>query len=269
MSVYGRLGYNFDSTKFNGDDVLTEGVVNLLDYSSINLSQWQIDDISNNSVSGYYQNPHTGDLNSIIVLLNGFIDTCNSNVTTFDTAEAEANTLVSTSNTTITSINSFITHTDRMSGVTTSPDPSLYPDLNYALSVGRQILKITNKTDSIQNNTPVMGSFTSLYVGDDITSSLIKLTNNTITLNNSISMVSGNGVSNITSSSMNTIISNVQTLKSLLDTRSSGDISFYVNSLAVLGDYQRVSAFSNLGATQNSLITLIGTNKLKTSLQTQ
>jgi hypothetical protein len=138
--------------------------------------------------------------------------------------------------------------------------------LGSALAVGRQILNITNTTDSVQNNTPILGNFTSLYTGNTLSSLNISIINDYITLNNSISIVSGNAVSNISNSAMNTIISDIQSLQTLMDTRRSGDWTFYQNSLAVMQDYQTVLQFSNIGATQNSLITLIGTPKLHSRL---
>jgi hypothetical protein len=127
-------------------------------------------------------------------------------------------------------------------------------------------LNITNKTDSVQNNTPILGNFTSLYVGPDLNAS-----NTTIWIDynkflSKITIVSGNNTSNITDSQMNVFISDIQTLQTLMDTRRTNDINFYTNSLSVVKDYQTLLPFSNLGATQNSLITLIGTTKLKTNL---
>jgi hypothetical protein len=78
--------------------------------------------------------------------------------------------------------------------------------------------------------------------------------------------VSGNAVSNISNSKMNIMISDIQNLQTLMDTRRSGDWTFYQNSLSVMQDYQAVLQFSNIGATQNSLITLIGTPKLHNRL---
>jgi hypothetical protein len=265
-SIYGRLGFSFDTTKFNGADTLSNGAKNYLSNTSIDLKQWQINDISNSTSSGYYQNPHVGVLNNLVTVLNSIVLNSNTGSTTFDTAGNQANILYSTAVTTITSISNFLDHTNRISGVTDTPDASLYPDLNSGLSVGRQILNITNKSDSVQNNTPIMGNFTSLYIGPDLNSTYINIRNDSITLNNSIYVVDGNNSSNISISSINLIISDVQYLQTLIDTRRTQDTTFYQNSLTVMDDYFTVLAFSHVGSTQNSLITLIGTEKLKTSL---
>ena len=265
-SVYGRLGYNFDSTQFNGADVLSSGVINFLNNSSINLSQWQINDLANATVGGYYQNPHATSLNNLTLVLNNFIVACNTQTTTFTTATSTPANLISTATTTLTSISNFLIHTNNISGVTNSSNTALYPDLNSALAVGRQILNITNKTDSVQNNTPILGNFTSLYVANTITASYNTISNDYNNFLNTIYVVSGNNTTNITDNTMNVFISHIQSVQTLMDTRRNADTNFYINSLTVSNDYQKISQFSNLGATQNSLISIIGTAKLHNSL---
>jgi hypothetical protein len=266
MSVYGRLGYNFDSTQFNGADILSQGVLNYLGNTSTQLSSWQIDDMSNSVVNGYYQNPHQYTLASLSIYLDAIYTTANTANLTYSNAPDVSSALLPLLVSTSSSIISFTTHTNNLAGVTRSSNTALYPDLNSGLAIGRQILNITNTTDSIQNNTPILGNFTSLYTGNTLSSLNIAIINDYITLNNSISIVSGNAVSNISNSAMNLMISDIQSLQTLMDTRRSGDWTFYQNSLSVMQDYQAVLQFSNIGATQNSLITLIGTSKLHSRL---
>ena len=166
-------------------------------------------------------------------------------------------------------IPSFTDHTNRISGVTTSSNPLTLPDYQVAMSIGRQVLTITNQIDGIQNNSPLLGNFTSLAIGNDISNTIITLTSDLQTLNNSISLVSGNLVSNITSSSMNTIVADVQAAYTLLNGRRTSDVNFYVNSLSLINDYNKVSQFNKVGVNSNYLINTlnIGTDKLKTNLQ--
>lgn len=267
-SIYGRLGYNFDTTLMGNDAAIGSAANNFLNNSSVQLSQWQVNDIANASVTGYYQNPYTSTLSNLTITLTNMAATCNIGNVTFDTAEAQANVLHSTINNTLGSISSFKTHTDNISGVQKSSDGSLYPDLNTALSIGRQVLSLTNKSDGVQNNTPVLGNFTSLYIKDQVNSLSNTITNDSTILLNSIYVLDGNNASNISISAINSIITNVSSLQTLLNSRRSGDISFYQNSLAVVQDYQTVLSFSSVGATQNSLLQIVGTDKLKTSIQT-
>lgn len=266
MSVYGRLGFNFNTSNFNGADQLSQGVINYLGNTNIQLSQWQINDLANNTVGGYYQNPHQYTLAALSIYLNGLYTLANTANITYTNATSNANNLLPALSNVSPSIISFTTHTNNLSGVTSSSNSALYPDLTSALAVGRQILNITNTTDGVQNNTPVLGNFTSLYIGNTINSLSISLSSDYITLNNSISLVSGNAVSNISDSAMNTIVNDVQTLQTLMDTQRTNDWTFYQNSLSVLQDYQTLLQFSNMGATQNSLISLIGTSKLHNDL---
>jgi hypothetical protein len=266
MSVYSRLGYNFNTTLFNGADQLAPGVINYLNNTNIQLASWQINDLSNSTVGGYYQNPHQYTLAKLSVYLDAMATLANSNTTIFTNAPDSANTLSNSLSSLASSLISFTIHTNNLSGVTRSSNVALYPDLTSALSVGRQILNITNTTDLVQNNTPILGNFTSLYIGPQLNTSSIVITNDYITLNNSISIVSGNGTSNITNTAMNVIISDVQSLQTLVDGQRSSDWFFYQNSLSVMQDYQTLLQFSNMGATQNSLISLIGTSKLHSEL---
>jgi hypothetical protein len=69
-SVYGRLGYDFDTIKFNGADALSNGANNYLTYSNIQLSSWQTTELGDATVGGYYQNPHTSVLSTLTKTLN-------------------------------------------------------------------------------------------------------------------------------------------------------------------------------------------------------
>jgi hypothetical protein len=267
MSVYDRLGYNFDTAQFGGDDVLSPGVINYLGNSDIQLSSWQTNELSNSNVGDYYENPHQYDLATLAIYLNGLTDLSNTTNTTFNVATVTANTLYTILSTTVRdSLINFTIHTNNISGVTYSSDASKYPDINSALSVGRQILNLTNKTDGVQNNTPILGNFTSLYVGNTLSNLTIVIVNDYMTLNNSMNIISGNTYSNISNSAINVIISDVQALQTFIDTRRNADTLFYANSLSVSSDYQTLLQFSNLGATKNSLIKIVGTDKLHNDL---
>jgi hypothetical protein len=267
-TIYSRLGYNFDTTKFGNDVNLAAGANNFLNNSSVNLSQWQVDDIASSSASGYYQNPHATVLSNLTVVLTGMAANCNTSSITFDNAPAEANTLYSSITNTLNAISNFTTHTNCISGVERSANTVLYPELNSALSVGRQVLSLTNKADQTQNNVPILGNFTSLYIKDDISAKSNTLINDSIILSNSLYDDGGNTFSNISVSSINSITVDVNSLQTLLNTRRNADIAFYQNSLAIIHDYQTVLTFSNVGDTQNSLLQIVGTEKLKNDLAT-
>jgi len=267
-SIYNRLGYNFDTTKFGDDVDLAPGANNFLNNSSINLSQWQVDDIATSTATGYYQNPYSSVLSNMTVVLTGMAANCNTSSITFNVAPTQANTLYSSIINALTAVSDFTTHTNYISGIERSANTVLYPDLNTALSIGRQVLSLTNKSDQTQNNVPVLGNFTSLYIRDDVDSRSNAIIIDSRTLGNSLYVEDGNTYSNISVSSINTIITDVNSLQTLLATRRNGDINFYQNSLAIVRDYQTVLTFSGVGDTQNSLLQIVGTTKLKTDLAT-
>jgi hypothetical protein len=134
------------------------------------------------------------------------------------------------------------------------------------MTIGRQVLTIVNQIDGIQNNAPLLGNFTSLAIGGDISNTITLLTRDLATLNTSIS----GGTSSISNATMNTIIVDVQSAYDLLNARRTGDVNFYVNSLYLVNDYNSVSQFNNVGVNSNYLINTlnIGTDKLKNNLQT-
>lgn len=260
-SVYARLGFNFDTNKFDGADTLSTPALNLLGNTAINLSQWQIDDIANNTVSGYYVNPHNDTLGILSVFVAGLHAYANTDYYSYPDSNT-ANLLYTTTATAETSLSNFAIHTNNLSGVTRSSNTAIYPDLTTGLAVGRQVLNIVNKTDGVQNNTPILGNFTSLYIGDELLALQDGIANDYITISGSIT---GN-TSNISNSALSSAVSNVANLMSVVDTQRNNDITFYGNCYKVMQDYQTAVAFSYVGDTQNNLIKLIGTDKLKADL---
>jgi hypothetical protein len=229
------------------------------------LNDWQLNDMSNNDVGGYYQNP-----------MADLTITLNTSVSGIYAITADANTsfsvnvsgIVSTANSIITEIPLFKTHTDYLSGVNpNNQDPQNQPDLRYGMMVGKQVLMLTNKPDNIQNNSPIYGSFTSLFIKDDLTSSNTAVAADLITLTSSLTSDGmGNSISNLTSTQANTILSNLTTLSSLLGRRAA-DIAYYKNCFTLVNEYQQLEEFNGMGTTQKYLVNnLIGTEKLKTSL---
>lgn len=260
-SIYGRLGFNFDTANFNGDDVLTPGVKNYLSNSSINLSIWQIDDIANTAVGGYYVNPYNDNLGELSVFITGIEAYANTEAYGYDNPDL-ANTMLLTASSAQTALTNFTNHTNNLSGVTQSSNTAAFPDLNSALGVGRQILQIVNKSDGVQNNVPILGNFTCLYIANTIAAYANTIRNDYITLANSFSGAN----SNISNSVMNTIIFDIQSFTTEVNTRTNGDISFYTNSYEIMNEYLYISQFSSPGATQNSLFEIVGTTKLKDDL---
>jgi hypothetical protein len=127
--------------------------------------------------------------------------------------------------------------------------------------LGQQLLLLTNQSDSVQNSTPLLGSMTSLFVGDDLIANLTVFLSDLSTLNASIRPVT---TSNITLSQATAILSHINTANNLVTTRKDHDFNFYRNGQIVMTDYNKVSRLTKLGNTQTYLVNnLIGTDRYK------
>jgi len=268
MSVFGRLNYNFDSTKFGANNELTDGQKLSLNYPSP-LYTWQASDLSGSSVTNYFQNPHSANLTLMTSYTNQLLTYSNTQSITYNAAPTEANTLYALANNLLIEISSFTDHTNRMSGVTESTNKLTIPDYQIAMSIGRQVLQICNQVDGVQNNAPILGNFTSLAVVSDVSNSVVQLSSSAATLNASLIVIGSNTYTNISRDSMNTIIASAQTAFDLLNSRRVGDTIFYTNSISLIQDYNTILQFSNLGVNSSYLIKDlgIGTTKLQNYLQ--
>jgi hypothetical protein len=140
------------------------------------------------------------------------------------------------------------------------------PSLEHATSIGNQLLRILNTTDGVANTVPLLGNMTGLFIANDIISYATTMASNMVTLNNSVS----GGISNISNSAMNLIISDVQTMNNYIYSTRTSDWAFYVQSIQILEDYNKLNKFDNMGNTQTYLVNnLIGTERLKDNLANQ
>lgn len=286
MSIFARTGFNFDSSKFGDMLNFTPEVKQFLDDSADPLQDWQKGDIGSDDVGGYYKNP----LIDVLQALEPVSVSISSIVSNTDIVFTDANvgSLSTSAGTLAGEVPEFIIHTDLLSGVIEDvpfdledrPDLAfdLQPSLRYAISLGQQVLTITNKSDNIQNNSPMLGSFTSLFIRDDIEPYPNLLEQDLIVLENSLGeFTSGEGTeedpfvtivtSNITQQQADTILSHVQPVANILTTRRAHDRNFYQNSFNIVNDFQKVQEFDAVSTTQKKLIDeLIGTDKLKSRI---
>jgi hypothetical protein len=286
MTIFDRTGFNFDSSKFGEILNFTPEVEQYLSDSEDPLTDWQKEDISSDEVSGYYKNPLIDILQSLEpVSIN--IASIVSNTEIIFTS-ANVNALSSSAVTLSAEVPEFIIHTDLLSGVLEDvpfeledrPDLAFdqQPSLRYAISIGQQVLTITNKSDGIQNNSPILGNFTSLFIRDDIVQYPDLLQIDLETLENSLNTsTTGSGTeedpfvtivtSNVTQQQVDSILSHVQPVQNILTTRRAHDRNFYQNSYDIVNDFQKVQEFNLISTTQKNLIDqLIGTDKLKSRI---
>ena len=267
MNVFDRtqFDYSFDTSRFGDSLNLSTDALATIVSTPIYIEGWQLNELESNNdivLSDFYKNPTTSLTSSLTVKLHSISDLiAGVNFTS-------ANSLYTTFNTSLTNCLSeivlFKTHTDALSCVTV-PNEFNTPTYGNIMTVGKQVLIITNKTDGIANTLPVLGNFTSLFINPELTANNTQLDNDIIIITNS--MESGN--SNLSSVSTQTIINYVQSITSQLNTRRIADTKFFMNSSRIVDEYNFLTRFSNIGATQEYLINnVIGTENLKTKLAT-
>jgi hypothetical protein len=276
-SIFGRLNFNFDETKFGDSIYLSDGAKKYLNSAPTNLQTWQINDIANGNIelSDYYKNPV---INVTIQLLNN-VYTLNAVANTiefFDNVVDSQNLISGLANLVI-QIEEFRKHTNNVSGVNTAvsttnengTDAIEYPDYDSAVNLGQQLLLLTNASDGVQNSTPLLGSMTSLFVGDELSSNLTILKNDLPIVNSSLRLdgPENNVYSSLTSTQVNNLINHITTANTLVAGRREHDWHFYRTGLEILDDYFKVRKLTNLGNTQSYLVNnLIGTDSYKNKL---
>jgi hypothetical protein len=289
MGIFDRLNYGFNETN-SGINDLSSNTKSFMNTVPSLLNTWQKEDIANDTVGGYFKNP-------VATVTQNIRNTCNT-LTSLLSAIPSANTnAVSGTTSQITTlfntINSqsanvgghnggvFIEHTNRISGVTpygaspqTGQDTSLLPHYETAMSTGQLMMYLVYQSDNVQNNAPIMGSFTSMLIEDKLNSLNSNISSYYTTISNSIT-VSGSGLeedpyirqSNLSLSVVQSMSNNILTINSTLADRRVHDEVFYTNSRQVSDEYAQLRMFSDLGSSANTLLqNFNGSDKLLTRL---
>jgi hypothetical protein len=279
--VFARLGFNY--TDANNIVQLSNNVIEYLNTVPQLLETWQMEDLANNAVNGYFQNPVSNVANSTIVVSQQLMsETFNVNGSTpgastlINNIYAKANNIQKTNGT----ADLFIEHTNKISGVTplgTVEEDDLYPYYITAMSSGQGVMYLTNQTDGIQNNAPIMGSFTSLFIDANLSSLVITAQTYPQIIANSINITIG-GVfpntypiltSNLSESTLQTMYDTVNTIDSVMTTRTNHDINFFRNANTILEEMDSLRIFTGAGETAEKLLKeYVGTPKLLSRIDT-
>ena len=258
--VYTTLGYNFSDP--NGDvQTLSANTQAHLNTMPAFISTWQAQDIANNAVGGYFQNPTSNSVNNIITLSNQIYILANSiagNANSTFTGTANLYPLIPAANTLYSTASVFLAHTNRLSGVTPyTGNDQTNPYYSNAMNFGKTALYITNQTDSITNTSPILGSFTSILVAPQVSAN-----SNTIT-SDYATFVAGINNNTLSNTQVTQIVSDLTNTNSFLSTRQNGDVTYFTNLQTFVNNYNTLKQFSNMGETQNYLCNnFIGTPKL-------
>ena len=287
-SIYGRLG--FDSTNPIANSAVEDYSANVNSQmemipSETWLNVWQTKDVAESNTSGYFQNPLTTTLANVQIVANTMLGITSNNLNISGSTGTITNLLANTKNNAVSigysntqlSITSecsdFLYHTNRLSNVI-SPDVNVtLPHYQTATGYGTLMCYITNQSDGIQNNSPIMGSFSSLYTQNTLdalianTTPLLNTLANSITQTVVLSPYSQTYTSNISLSNAQSLDTNMAAIYNTMYRSRTGDTTFFQNSKAVMDDYSTAAQFRKLGQTESQLIQeRIGSPKLLSRL---
>lgn len=273
-SVYGRLG--FDSTNPVANSIVQPLAPDVLGQMAMIppwMNAWQTKDVAEANTGGYFQNPVANTIINVNIVANTMMKMANGNplVGTTGTitsllANAKINaTTIGYSNTSIgisSECNNFTYITNRLSNVVDMGSDITTTHYKIATGYGKLMTYITNQTDGIQNNSPSIGGFTSLYTGNTLNALVANTTPLLTILTNSLS---GNN-SSISLSNAQLLDNNMYQILTTMVRCRTGDQTFYQNAGAVFNDYNQVSQFNGMGQTETQLIQIIGSPKLLSRL---
>jgi len=262
MTIYSRLGLNFDTTRFGSAQTLAPSASNTLNLiaNTAPLKPWQTTDLSAGPVvrTNYFQNPTAGNVASMLISSNSLYYSANSANDSVTQALASSLTI---------ELNNFKSHTDNISGVTVSNSQGI-PSLNSAQNIGQLNMMTLSKTDGVSNTAPILGSFTSLFIPDILTANTIKLTYYANEYANSVGAnISGYITSNLAPSEITNIQNYLLSTTNVLYNQRMQDWTFYQNSIQVSQDASFLQSFNNMGVTMSYLVNnLVGTPSLVTKI---
>ena len=274
-TLFQKLGYNYSDPHGDITDYSANTIEHLESLPSI-IEDWQTQDISDSSVSGYYQNPLGAVSTTISVTASAMYSTMNSNVSYGVTGVAAVMANVKNLTSSLyTAATNFKDHTDRISGVTSYGDyiteagssiASTKPFRETIKGFSKLLVYLIYQTDGISNTSIINGSQTSLFTGPEMNvySNTIQTYSNTI--NASID-VTPNGNSNLTLSQANTLYSGISDIVTFIDTRRTHDETFFTNMKTMVSDYQKTRQFTNMGSAETEMLNnYTGTSKILTRI---
>jgi len=264
-SIYGRLGFNgSDSATSSTVSNYNSNVATSMALMPPMLNSWQTADVANNNVGGYFVNPVGTITQNIINLTNTVFATGNScNGSSISSPISDIITAITSTANTIIFVTgpNYLYITNRQSNVVDIGTDNTTPHYKTATGVGKLMSYLVNASDGVQNNSPIMGSFTSITLGNTLNSLYSTLSAYSTIFINSIDP--GTNLSNITLVNAQTLSTTMNSITSLFYTYPAQDTAFFTNSQSVLNDFTTVRQFSNLGQTETYLLNnYIGTPKI-------
>lgn len=277
-SIYNLLGFpTNDPVLSSAKTTLTTQAQTQMNLMPNLVNTWQQEDMATNNTNGYFTNPASSCIQVALTASNTVMQytgvTCTTGAITNLVASAfnSSNTIVSTT------AGQFLYHTNRMSNVVDIGDDVTNPHYQVSIGYGKILMLIVNKTDGIQDNSPMIGSFGSILAANVISAnantflSYANLYKNTITATSvtdpDTGYITTSYSSNISLANAQALSDSANAVNSMMTTYRNQDITFFQNSKTVMDRYNAISGFGKMGQTENDLVmNHIGTDKLKTRL---
>jgi len=276
MSIYARLGLNFDTSRFGDAATLSQNASNTLNLivesTGGKLKDWQINLLD------------AGPLNTTDLYVNRantFISVMLANTSNiyYNANLANQTALMEVANNLIIELNEFKYHTDNISGVAVVTESEAagnvsmdVPTLASAENIGQLNMMTLAKTDGVQNTVGILGSFTSLFIQDELSANANTIALYDFQFANSITITpDGLGgyiyTSNLSAGDIINIESYLANTKNLIYDRRISDWNFYANSVQLSQEVQILQELENTGGTLTYLIeNVVGSANLKSYL---
>jgi hypothetical protein len=273
MSIYGRLGFNSSDPTTNATvSNYSSDVANNMALMPPLLNAWQTEDISTSNVGGYFVNPVgplTITITSALNSINAATLAINVQSTISSTVTQALHDLGNTAVAAVGVTSNYLYVTNRQSNVVDPGTDVTTVHYKMAIGYGKIMSYMTYQSDGVQNNSPIMGNFTSITLGNTLSTLSNTLTSQQIALSSSITVGTPN-TSSFTLAQTQALQSTVSSIASLMTTYTTQDNAFFTNTKAIMADYSIVSPLGDMGATETLLVnTYIGTDKLKTRILSQ
>lgn len=233
------------------------------------LNTWQTEDLSTSNVGSYFVNPVAAVTATITTTMNSINNaTIGVNVQSSisSTITQALHDLGNTAASVVGTAANYLYVTNRESNVVDPGSDITTVHYKMAIGYGKILSYITYQSDGVQNNSPMMGNFTSITLGNTLNSLSSSLSSQGSLLSASITMGTPN-TSSFTLAQTQALQSTVSTIQGLMTTYPAQDNAFFTNTKAVMADYSTVSSLGDMGSTEKSLVNnYIGTDKLKSRI---
>lgn len=256
-TLFEKLQFNFSG----GTDVITEfspEVTQSLNTTPSFLPEWGYNDMLADDDNSYVTNPMEGSTSSIINI-------CNSMTYEANVANNQLSDLMNASTLCSSTATGFRDHTRRIAGtVEINSTTALLPHYDTAMGIGKALTHIVYQADGYANTAVVLGSFTSLLIEDELQNHVITISSYPATINSSMTYDGNTATSNLSNTTVNTMISSVLTINTLLADRKWHDENFFNQSKSIVSRFENVKRYTSMGATDDLLVrNYLSTQKLK------